>query len=134
MKSKSLSMAMALAALALASSSCTTPQPPQVFHPNSSGALVIDSLDANTCKLLQPAAAGPRSNDSALAEALALPQHNEAVIILENYTEPTFGEQFRNRGTSWFVGLRNLGYQRIVFLQGNGVANPDGLITLVEYE
>jgi hypothetical protein len=33
-----------------------------------------------------------------------------------------------------FVGLRYLGYQHIVFLQGRGVANPDGLITLAEYE
>jgi hypothetical protein len=62
-----------------------------------------------------------------------LSEHQEAVVILENYTELKIGEQFRDRGTALFVGLRNLGYQHIVFLQGNGVANPEGLVTLVEY-
>ena len=68
-----------------------------------------------------------------LAKAMALPEHQAAVVILENYTEPQIGEQFRDRGTALFVGLRNLGYQHIVFLQGNGIANPEGLMTLAEY-
>jgi hypothetical protein len=55
------------------------------------------------------------------------------VVILENYTEEEIGGQFRDRGTPWVVGLRNLGYQHIVFLQGLGVANPEGLITIVQY-
>jgi hypothetical protein len=56
------------------------------------------------------------------------------VVILENYDEPQLGSQFRNRGTTWFVSLRELGYQRIVFLQGRGITNPEGLVTLVEYD
>jgi hypothetical protein len=32
------------------------------------------------------------------------------------------------------VGLKNLGYQHIVFLQGVDVANPEGLTTLVRYD
>jgi hypothetical protein len=64
---------------------------------------------------------------------MGVAQRQTAVVILENYTEPRIGWQYRERGTSWFVGLRGLGYQHIVFLRGTGVANPEGLITLVEY-
>ena len=60
-------------------------------------------------------------------------QRQTAVVILENYDEPQIGLEYRIRGTPWFVGLRGLGYEHIVFLQGRGVANPEGLITLTEY-
>jgi hypothetical protein len=73
-------------------------------------------------------------NDELLARAVALPQHQTAVIIFENYTEQEFVAQFRDRGTPWVVGLKNLGYQHIVFLQGVDVANPEGLTTLVRYD
>jgi len=125
---------VALAGLAISLTSCATPQPPQVFHNTDNTALVIESLDGSTCQMLQPAASGKENNDRLLAKAMALPQHQAAIVILENYTEPTFGEQFRDRGTAWFVALRNLGYQHIVFLQGKGVTDPEGLITLVQYE
>jgi hypothetical protein len=83
--------------------------------------------------MVGPAASNREGNDNVLALAKALPQHLTAVVMLENYTEPQIGDQFRDRGTALFVGLRNLGYQHIVFLQGNGVANPEGLMTLAEY-
>jgi len=35
---------------------------------------------------------------------------------------------------AWFIGLRGLGYQHIVFLQGNGSTDPNGLPTLAEYD
>jgi hypothetical protein len=124
-----------LAALAVLLTSCATPVPqvPQTFHNTDNSALIIASLDAKTCRMLQPAVSRGEKNEAVLAKAMSLPRHEEAVVILENYTEPQIGEQFRDRGTALFVGLRNLGYQRIVFLQGNGVANPEGLMTLVEY-
>ncbi len=125
---------IALAGLAITLTSCATPPPPQVFHNTDNAALVIESLDDTTCQVLQPVPSGREDIDAALAKAMELPQHDAAVVILENYTESEFGSEFRDRGTAWFVGLRNLGYQHIIFLQGKGVINPEGLITLVQYE
>jgi hypothetical protein len=124
----------ALAALVIALSSCTTPRPPQAFHNTDNTALVVDSLEGRTCQMLQPTVSNQEDSDQLLAKAMKLPQHQTAVVILENYTEPRFGEQFRERGSLWFICLRGLGYQHIVFLQGRGVHNPEGLRTLVEYD
>jgi hypothetical protein len=125
--------ATALVALAITLTSCATPPPPQAFHNTDNTALVIASLDDKTCQMVEPAASNREGNDNVLALAKVLPQHLTAVVMLENYTEPQIGDQFRDRGTAWFVGLRYLGYQHIVFLQGNGVASPEGLMTLAEY-
>jgi len=125
---------LSFAALTIALTSCTTPQPPKAFHSTDNTALVVESLDGRTCQMLQPTASGTEDSDKLLANAMNLSQHQTAVVILENYTEPQFGAQFRDRGTLWFVGLRNLGYQHIIFLQGKGVSNPEGLTTLVDYE
>jgi hypothetical protein len=127
--------AIALAASAVWLTSCETPVPqaPQTFHNTDESALVIASLDARTCRMLKPAVSRGEKNEMVLAKAMSLPRRQEAVIILENYNEPQIGEQFRDRGTAWFVSLRNLGYQHIVFLQGNGVSSPEGLMTLAEY-
>jgi hypothetical protein len=124
---------ISLAALAITLTSCTTPQPPQAYHNTDNTALIVDSLDGRTCQMVQPTASGREDSDMLLAKAMKLSQHQTAVVILENYTELEIGSQFRDRGTPWFVGLRNLGYQHIVFLQGRDVGNPEGLATLVEY-
>ena len=131
MKSINLSLSAALAALAISLTSCATP--PRVFQNTDNTALVIESLDTQTGRMLQPTTSAVEDLDKLLAEAAALSQHQTAVIILENYTEPKFGDEFRDRGTPWMVGLKNLGYQRIVFLRGAEVASPDGLNILVEY-
>jgi hypothetical protein len=99
-----------------------------------STALVIDSLDDNTCQLIQPTMSDKQQNDQILTEAHNFAQHDTAVVILENYNEPQPGAEFRDRSVSLFVGLRGAGYKNIVFLQGKGVANPEGLITLAEYD
>ena len=124
-------ISLILLALAVGVTSCATPS--RAFHNTDSTALVIESLDSQTGQMLQPNTSARKSNDQLLAEARALSQHQTAVVILENYTEEEIGGQFRDRGTPWVVGLRNLGYQHIVFLQGLGVANPEGLITIVQY-
>jgi hypothetical protein len=129
-----ISISLSLVALTITLTSCATPKPPQAFHNIDNTALVVESLDDKTCQMLKPTASNREDNDKVLAEAMTLSQHQTAVVILENYTEPQMGGEFRNRGVSWFVGLRFLGYQHIVFLQGKGVANPEGLITLVEYD
>jgi len=125
---------ISLAALAMMLTSCTTPKPPQAFHNIDNTALIVDSLDGRTCQMLQPTASGREDSDRFLANAMKLPQHQTAIVILENYTEPQIGTQFRDRGSLWFVGLRSLGYQHIVFLQGKAVSNPEGLTTLADYE
>ena len=132
MKTVKIGTSLALLALAVILSSCATPS--RAFHNTDNTALVIQSFDGQTCRMLQPATSAKEDHDQLLARAVALPQHQTAVVILENYTEQEFGDQFRDRGTPWVVGLRNLGYQHIVFLQGVDVANPEGLTTLVQYD
>ena len=56
------------------------------------------------------------------------------MVILENYTESQIGDQFRDRGTYWLVSLRSLGYRHVVFLQGQGVTDPEGLRILADYD
>jgi len=128
-----ISTPMALAALAISLTSCATSQPPQAFHNTDNNAVVIDSLDDKTSQMLEPTASGREQNDLVLANAMHVSKRQTAVVILENYDEPQIGVEYRIRGTPWFVGLRGLGYEHIVFLQGRGVANPEGLITLTEY-
>jgi len=131
MKPMNIRISLILLALAVGVTSCATPS--RAFHNTDSTALVIESLDSQTSQMLQPNTSARKSNDQLLAEARALSQHQTAVVILENYTEEEIGGQFRDRGTPWVVGLRNLGYQHIVFLQGLDVPNPEGLTTLVQY-
>lgn len=123
-----------VAALPVILSSCATSQPPQAFQNTDSSALVVQSLDGTSCQVIAPTAIAREDNSSLLDQAKTFPQHQTAVVILENYSEPQLGPEFRNRTFGWFVGLRGLGYQHIVFLKGSGVANPNGLLTLAEYE
>ena len=132
MKPDNSGSALALMALAFVLTSCATV--PLAFHNTDNTALVIDSLDSQTCQRLQPTASARESNDQLLAETAALPQHQTAVVILENYTEEKIGDEFRDRGTALVVGLRNLGYEHIVLLQGLGVTSPEGLTVLVQYD
>jgi hypothetical protein len=125
---------LSIAVLPLFLTACATPKPPQAFHKTDDSALVIESLDMKTSKIVEPTVSGKVANDTILNAATALPKHETAVVILENYTESSIGDQFRDRGTPWFVGLRNLGYEHIVFLQGRGVTDPEGLITLAKYD
>ena len=50
-------------------------------------------------------------------EAGVLAQHQPAVVILENYSEPQLGQPFHDRSVEWFVMLRSLNFQHIFFLQ-----------------
>ncbi|HUC83767.1 MAG TPA: hypothetical protein VL970_01135 [Candidatus Acidoferrales bacterium] len=121
------------AALPLLLSSCATPPPKQAYHNVDNSALIIQALDANTCQVLAPTATAREDNDRVLNQAKTF-SHQTAVVILENYSEPQLGHEFRDRSVAWFVGLRQLGYQRIVFLKGTGVTDPNGLVTLAEYD
>jgi len=96
--------------------------------------LVIASLDKHSCEVIQPAGLGQRPNGEVFNLARQLPRHQTAVVILENYNEPQLGSEFRDRSESFFLALRGAGFQHIYFLQGKGVNDPDGLITLAQYD
>jgi hypothetical protein len=123
-----------MAALPVMLSSCAAPRPPVAFHNTDDSALIVKSLDARTCEVIAPTTMVTEDNVRVLNVARSFAQHQTAVVILENYSEPTLGIEFRDRTLCWFMGLREVGYQHIVFLQGRGVADPNGLITLAEYD
>jgi hypothetical protein len=125
-----------LAALPLLLTSCATPPPPapQVYRSGGGPALVIDSLDDQSSRLLLPDLTKEALNDTTLAHAKALGKQPMAVVILENFHESQPGDEFHERSVSWYVNLRSLGYKQIVFLHGNGTPNPDGLLTVAKYE
>ena len=115
-------------------SSCATPKSaPQSFRNTDDSALIVESFDTRTSQDNSPTDLNDKALTRALGVARKLPQHRTAIVIMEDYSEPELGAQFRARSTAWFVGLRSLGYQHIVFLKGRGVADPDGLPILVEY-
>jgi hypothetical protein len=113
--------------------SCATPTPPQAFHNTDNSALIVASLDAQHCQIISPVASGKETDDEVLAVAKKMPQHQTAIVILENYTEAQPGNQFSERSTDLFVGLRSVGYERVVFLHGNGGTSPEGLVTVADY-
>ncbi len=129
-----ISMLFGLLAVPVFLTSCASPPPPQAFHNKDNTALVVDSLDANTCEVITPSGLGKEQNMQLLTSATKLPKHQTAVVILENYNEAQPGSVFRDRATPLFIGLRGLGYEHIFFLQGKGVNNPEGLITLANYD
>ena len=115
-------------------SSCSTPPPPQAYHGSDSSALVIDSVDSDSCKVVSPVQTSVTQTTQVLNQAHLLAQHRTAVVILENYNEPILGSDFRTRTLPLFLGLRGVGFQNIYFLQGRGVTDPNGLLTLARYD
>jgi len=132
MKPFNISTLPALVALAIISTSCATP--PRTFHDNDNTALVIGSWDNQTCRVLRPVVSASEDNDKFLARAATLSKSETAVVILEDYTEPKIGEQFHDRSTYWLVSLRSLGFQHVVFLQGQSLTDPEGLRILADYD
>ena len=115
-------------------SSCASDAPRQAFHNTDSSALIIQSLDGKTCQVLAPTVIAREDDARLLDQVKSFGRHDTAVIILENYSEPQMGPEFRDRTLGWFIGLRGLGYQHIVFLKGNGATDVNGLPTLAEYD
>jgi hypothetical protein len=124
----------ALAALPVLLSSCATPPPLTAYQSTDSSALVIESFDGSTSRILEPAVSTNIPNNRILAVARKYPQCRTAVVILENYKGRRVGYEFRVRATPWFEELRYLGYEHIFFLLGNGVDNPEGLPVLARYD
>ena len=115
-------------------SSCATSRPHPAYFNTDNSALIVESLDGQSCQVLAPTTISRVENAKLLDTAKSFPQRLTAVVILENYYEPQMGHEFRDRTLGWFIGLRGLGYQHIVFLQGKGVSDPNGLPTLAEYD
>jgi len=126
--------ALTFAVLPLLFTGCATPPPPQVFHNTDTSALVIASLDNEKGQMVQPEVSQAEENERLLQKARALPQHQTVVVILENYNEPQVGDQFRDRSTLLFIGLRGIGYEHIFFLHGNGTRNTEGLPVIARYD
>lgn len=114
--------------------SCATTKPPLAFLNADPSAVVIESLDTHYAQVVSPVALGKVEGSRILDQLKPMEHEKTVVVILENYTEPQLGAQFRERSFAWFMGLRGLGYQHIVFLQGNGVPQPNGLAVLAEYQ
>ena len=125
---------MLTAALPVLAVSCVTSSQPLTYHATDNAALIVRSLDNSSCQVLAPTPVSREANASLLDQAKTFPRHGTAVVILENYSEPQLGREFRDRTLGWFIGLRGLGYQRIVFLRGSNMTSPDGLLTLAEYD
>jgi hypothetical protein len=121
-------------ALPIVLSSCATSRPPVAFHNTDNTALIVKAIDGSKCEVVAPTAMTREEDARLLDQAKTFAQHQTAVVILENYNEPQLGHEFRDRTMGWFIGLRGLGYQHIVFLRGNGVNDPNGLPTLAEYD
>lgn len=131
-----VSWVITFAVLPLLFTGCATePKAPQAFHNTDNSALIIKSLDNESSQMVMPAISTAEQNGRLLEKARTLAQHETVVVILENYTEPQLGRQFRDRSTPWFIGLRGLGYEHIFFVQGNGAAaNTEGLPLLARYD
>ena len=114
------SLIIALAALPVFLTACASPKPPQAFHSTDSNAVVIKCVDGRTSELIAPTPTGPEANSTVMGKVSAINGPKTAVVILENYNEEKVGDVFRDRSTPWFMGLRTLGYDHVVFLQGNG--------------
>lgn len=115
-------------------SSCATPPPPRTFHNTDNSSLVIKTSGDQSAQIVAPQVMDKAPGCQVLDQLRSLGRHKVAVVILEDYSEPQLGPQFRDRSLTWFMGLRNLGYEHIVFVQGKGVQTPEGLPVLAEYE
>lgn len=118
---------------ALGGMSCASVSPPQGFYSPEPMTLVIRSLDGVSAQLVVPGAMEQEKSEQLLDDLKLLERQKRVVVILENYSEPQLGPEFRDRSVGWFMGLRGLGYQHIVFVRGKGVTDPAGLPVLTEY-
>ena len=72
MKSLNIIISLALVALAIISTSCATP--PRTFHNDDNTALVIESLDNQTCRMLRPDASVERRQRQVFGEGRDIAQ------------------------------------------------------------
>ena len=113
--------------------SCTTSAPQQSFHNTDNAALIIKSMNIRSSQVIAPKLLAEADNSQTLDQLREFAGGKTAIVILENYADTEAGSDFRNRGQAWFMGLRGLGFQHIVFVRGNGVTDPNGLPVVAEY-
>ncbi len=68
-----------LLALPILLTSCATPPPPQAYHATDRSALVIESLDGRTSRLIQPTPTSNVGNAQILSTVRTLPQRQTAI-------------------------------------------------------
>jgi hypothetical protein len=112
--------------------SCAS-DPPAAFHKSNPSLLVIDSLDNRSCQVVAPFESAKMDNSQLLDKIKTLEKSHAVIVIVENYHEAKLGPEFRDRSFPLFFCLRTLGYEHIVFVQGKGFPDPDGLLVLAEY-
>lgn len=132
-KHMKISTTMALAALAALLTSCATTRQPQTLHNSVNDAVISQNSDVKTNPVRNPAFAGMDDSSVVAAKAMNLSKRQAPATTPANYEQPPAGLEYRIRGTSWFIGLRGLRDEHVVFLQGKGASNPEGLITLTQY-
>ena len=113
--------------------SCATPSPPQAFHSLDKSVVVIKSLNQRFSQVIAPTLMAETPNTRTLEQLKSLSPRAAVVVILEDYFEPVLGTEFRDRSVEWMLTLRLAGFQHIIFLKGNGVADPEGLPILAQY-
>ena len=113
--------------------SCASDPAPTMFHKASPSLLVVDSLDLRSGQLIAPKETAKMDTAQMLDTIKSFEKSHAVIIILENYREVKLGPEFRDRSLPWFLGLRRQGYEEIVFVQGKGFPDPDGLLVLAEY-
>jgi hypothetical protein len=128
-----ISTPMVLAPLAILLTSCATTSPPQTLHNAHNDAVAIDNTNVKTNLVRQPATTVQDDNDMVAANVVNLSKRQTATTTPENNDQPQSGLEYHIHGTPWFIGLRGLRNEHVVFLQGKGASNPEGLITLTQY-
>jgi len=121
--------------LLLMTGACSTPDTGtgEVFHGTNNSSIVIESLNERKVQLLAPNATRVMDAPQMLDLLQTMGPRQTAILVLENYSEPQLGTEFRDRTMGWFLGLRGLGYKQIIILRGTGEPSLEGRPILAEY-
>jgi hypothetical protein len=111
---------------------CASEPAPTLCRANRS-LLVVDTHDSRTGQVVAPIESAKMEIVPLLDKIKSLAKAPAVIVILENYQEAKPGPVFRDRSLPWYLGLRLLGYDHVVFVQGNGLPDPDGLRVVAEY-
>jgi hypothetical protein len=123
-----------LVCTALLATACSTPRTAPVvrFYEQEQADLIIRYYTDDTSYVLKPAKTdGPflsvLKEDAVLDVAKQQPERQLAVVILIHYISESKAAKVKER---WTNTLKDLGYQRVVFLRSAGGIQADGLHVL----
>jgi hypothetical protein len=114
---------------------CKTEHVVQIYEPSDANAVLIRSVEGGRGQVLGEGGTRADAENSELLNNLrGLTAHHTAVVMLEHYSEPEPDLEFRDRATPWFLALRLLGFEHIIFLRGQSVDSPAGLTVVASYD